>query len=171
MRLETSRQDTTIKLVVLSLENQRFYLFNVISFYILISYIQCDIYYNFLILYKNIQICQLEDLNQVIQNLKKKEELNLGESFLNEEDNNINIGEDNNINIDEDNNKVVNEDNNFDFKTHNNNFDYKTQDNNFDSKTQDNQNKIARQNDFNIKNIYDPSQWEDINRKLRDLLV
>jgi len=110
-RLETSRQDTTIKFIVLRI---RFYLFNLVSFYIRISYIQCDIYYSFLILYKNIQICQLEDLNQVIQNFKKREELNLGESSLNEEDNNINISEDNNINIDEDNNKIVNEDNNFD---------------------------------------------------------
>ena len=35
----------------------------------------------------------------------------MGKSSLNEEDNNINIGEDNNINIGKDNNKVVNEDN------------------------------------------------------------
>jgi len=44
---------------------------------------------------------------------------------LNEEHNNINLGEDNNINIGEDNNKVVNEDNNFDFQTQDNNFDSK----------------------------------------------
>jgi len=77
-------------------------------------------------------------LNQVIQNFKKKirvelfvesqkgtmdkfikknELENTGESSLNEEYNNINLGEDNNINIGEDNNKVVNEDNNFDFQT------------------------------------------------------
>jgi len=36
---------------------------------------------------------------------------------LNEEHNNINLGEDNNISIGEDNNKVVNEDNNFDSQT------------------------------------------------------
>ena len=83
-------------------------------------------------------------------------------SSLNEENNNINIGEANNINIGEYNNKVVKEDNNFDFQTH---------DNNFDSQTQDNDNEIARQNDSSIKNIYDPSQWKDIDTKLRDLLV
>jgi len=59
-----------IKFIILTI---KFYLFNLDLFYILISYIQCDIYYNFFILYKNIQIWQLENLNQVIQNLKKKE--------------------------------------------------------------------------------------------------
>jgi len=39
-RLDTSRQDNTIKIVL----TIRFYLFNLGSFYILISYIQCDIY-------------------------------------------------------------------------------------------------------------------------------
>jgi len=79
--------------------------------------------------------------------------LNTNESSLNEEDNNINIGEYNNINIDEDNNKVVNEDNNFDSQTHDNN----------SNSTQDNENEIARQIDFNIKNIniYDPSQLKE----------
>jgi len=90
---------------------------------------------------------------------------------LNEEDRNINIGEDNNINICEDNNKVVNEDNNFDSQTHDNNFDSQTHDNNYNSQTQDNENEISRQNDHNIKNIYDPSQWEDIDTKFKHLLV
>jgi len=49
--------------------------------------------------------------------IKKNELENAGESSLNEEHNNINLGEDNNINIGKDNNKVVNEDNNFDFQT------------------------------------------------------
>jgi len=50
--------------------------------------------------------------------INKKNELeNAGESSLNEEHNNINLGKDNNINIGEDNNKVVKEDNNFDFQT------------------------------------------------------
>ena len=37
--------------------------------------------------------------------------------------------------------------------------------------THENQNEIIRQNDSNIKNIYDPSPREDIDKKLRDLLV
>ena len=72
---------------------------------------------------------------------------------MNEEYNNISIGQDNNISISEDNNKVVNGDNNF------------------DSQTQGNENEIARQNYYNIKNIYVTSQWEDTDTKLRDLLV
>jgi len=39
------------------------------------------------------------------------------------------------------------------------------------SQTHENKNEIKRQNDSNIKNIYDPSPQEDINTKLRDLLV
>jgi len=92
---------------------------------------------------------------------------------LNEEHNNINLSEDNNININigENNNKVVNEDNNFDSQTQDNKFDSQTHDSNSNLQTQDNDNEIARQNDSIIKNIYDPSQWEDIDTKLRDLLV
>jgi len=37
-------RDSTIKFIILTI---RFYLFNLDLFYILISYIQCDIYYNF----------------------------------------------------------------------------------------------------------------------------
>ena len=37
-------RDSMIKFIVLTI---RFYLFNLDLFYILISYIQCDIYYNF----------------------------------------------------------------------------------------------------------------------------
>ena len=64
---------------------------------------------------------------------------------MNEENNNINLGEDNNIFIGEDNNKVVNEDNNFDFHS---------QDSNYNSQIEDIENEIERQNDFNIKNIW-----------------
>jgi len=60
-------------------------------------------------------------MDKFIKINKKNELENIGESSLNEEDNNINIGEDNNINIGEDNNKVVNENNNFDSQTHDNN--------------------------------------------------
>jgi len=108
--------------------------------------------------------------------INRKNELeNTGESPLNEEHNNINLGEDNNVNIGKDNNKVVNKDNNFDSQTQDNNFDSQTQDNNFNSQTndsnsnlqtQDNENEITRQNDSNIKNIYNPSQWEGIDTKL-----
>jgi len=84
---------------------------------------------------------------------------------MNEEYNNINLGEDNNINIGEDNNKVVNYDNNFDFHIEDNNFDSQTQDSNSNLQTQDNENEIAKQNNSNIKNIYDPSQWEDIDQQ------
>jgi len=52
--------------------------------------------------------------------IKKNELENTGESSLNEEDNNINIGEDNN--------KIVNVDNNF----HDNNFNSQTQENSCD---------------------------------------
>ena len=54
-----------------------------------------------------------------------------------------------------------------DSQTKDNNFDSETHDSNSDSQTHDNENEIARQNDYNIKNIYDSSQWEDINTKLR----
>jgi len=43
--------------------------------------------------------------------------------------------------------------------------------NNSNSQTHDNENEIARQNDSNIKNIYDLSSWKNIDTKLRDLLV
>ena len=44
-KLQASRQgDTTIKFTVFTI---RFYLFNLILFYILISHIQCNIYYSF----------------------------------------------------------------------------------------------------------------------------
>jgi len=62
--------------------------------------------------------------------IKKNELENTGESPLDEEHNNINLGEDNNINIGADNNKVVKEDNNFDFQTQDNNFDSQTHDSN-----------------------------------------
>jgi len=73
---------------------------------------------------------------------------NTCEPYLNEEHNNINLGEDNNIG--EDNNNVVNEYNNFDSQTYDHS--------NSNSQTQDKKNEIARQNDSNIKNIYYPSQ-------------
>jgi len=56
---------------------------------------------------------------------------------LNEQGNNIDIGE---------NKEVVNEDNNSDSETH------------------DNEDEITRLNDYIIKNIYDPSQWVNIDR-------
>jgi len=56
-------------------------------------------------------------IDKFIKINKKNELENIGESSLNEEHKNINLGEDNNINIGEDNNRVV-KDNNFDFQTH-----------------------------------------------------
>jgi len=69
-------------------------------------------------------------MDKFIKINKKNELENTGESSLNEEHNNINLGEDNNVNIGEDNNKVVNEDNNFDYQTQDNNFDSQTNDSN-----------------------------------------
>jgi len=80
-------------------------------------------------------------MDKFIKINRKNELENTGESSLNEDDNNINIGEDND--------KVVNEDNNFDSQTH---------DNNYNSQTHKNENENCKTNDSNIKNIYDPSQ-------------
>jgi len=56
-------------------------------------------------------------MDKFIKINKKYELENIGESYLNEQHNNINLGKDNNVNIGEDNNKVVNQDNNFDSQT------------------------------------------------------
>ncbi|KAL5158733.1 Zinc finger MYM-type protein 1 [Glycine soja] len=72
----------------------------------------------------------------------------MGGCSLNERDNNLDIGERNNREV------VSNEDN------------Y-----NSDSQTHDNEEEIGRLDDSTFENIYDPSQWKNIDTTLRDLLV
>ena len=79
---------------------------------------------------------------------EKNELENIGGCSLNERDNNLDIGERNNREV------VSNEDN------------Y-----NSDSQTHDNEEEIGRLDDSTFENIYDPSQWKNIDTTLRDLLV
>jgi len=90
-------------------------------------------------------------MNKFIKIDKKNELENIGGCSLNEQDNNnIDIGESNNRER-----KVVSDEDDFNSQTH------------------DNEDEIERlDNDFTLhKNIYDPSQWKNIDTNLKDLLV
>jgi len=73
---------------------------------------------------------------------------NTGRCSLNEQDNNLDISENNNR-------EVVSDEDNY----------------NSDSQTHDNKEEIGRLDDSTFENIYDPSQWKNIDTTLRDLLV
>ena len=77
---------------------------------------------------------------------KKNELENIGGCSLNEQDNNLDIGESNNR-------EVVSDEDNY----------------NFDSQTHDNEKEIERLDDSTLKKKYDPSQLKNIDMTLRDL--
>ena len=79
---------------------------------------------------------------------EKNELENTSGCSLNEQDNNLEIGENNNR-------EVVSDEDNY----------------NSDSQTHDNKEEIRRLDDFTFENIYDPSRWKNIDTTLRDLLV
>jgi len=79
---------------------------------------------------------------------EKNELENTSGCSLNEQHNNLNISENNNR-------EVVSDEDNY----------------NFNSQTHDNEEEIGRLDDSTFENIYDPSQWKNIDTTLRDLLV
>jgi hypothetical protein len=85
-------------------------------------------------------------MDKFIKTDNKNELENTSVCSLNEQDNNTDIGESNNR-------KVISDEDNS------------------DSKTLDNEEEVGRLDDSTFENVYDPSQWKNIDTTLRDLLV